>query len=591
MRSHGSWSRRTVIPVVCIAMVAATAPIAQAAPPSWIRPVGGSVVRPFQEPAGRYGSGHRGVDFAAPSGAPVRAANDGTVVFAGLVAGTLHVVIAHDGGLRTSSSYLSRVDVRVGQRVSRGAVIGAAGGTGEAHAGGVVHFGVRVGDRYIDPMLLFGPTDLTELVRLVPVSDNEVADSTTTAAERAALVAQLEEWADGGCAGALGEIGLGIGDGLSGACEVVVAGLEAGLDGLRWLGGKAAEVGEAIADGARDVVQFVVETGATLVEAASEVIGAAADLFVDAVKSVVRLGVALYQRLVSCPQPPPKARGAGSGNLAVAVGGLGSSRRLRADGSVTRSFHFDEKKLGYPSADVSFFSYDPNHASYTARDTFGDLHAQAKSLAEQIRTLQAQHPGRAVDLIGHSQGGVVIDLFLLEYYRGHQAEYPAIANVVTFASPHEGTPWASLLATADNTFAGHAALSVAKSVDGSLPLGSTALNELAENSPVIKEITQASFAHGPRFLSIMGSSDAVVPSSSGDVDGATKVVVPVGSWLDPTDDHSGIVDDDDALSAAQAHLAGGSPADSCGPLADVPGELFSAAIHSASLAVSAIGAQ
>ena len=59
--------------------------------------------------------GHRGVDFVAAAGTPVRAANAGEVTFAGNVAGSLHVVVAHPGGLRTSSSFLATIAVRRGQ--------------------------------------------------------------------------------------------------------------------------------------------------------------------------------------------------------------------------------------------------------------------------------------------------------------------------------------------------------------------------------------------------------------------------------------------------------------------------------------------
>ena len=64
---------------------------------------------PFDAPSSDYAAGHRGVDFAAAPGTPVRAANDGVVSFAGSVAGTLHVTIAHAGDLRTSYSFLSSV--------------------------------------------------------------------------------------------------------------------------------------------------------------------------------------------------------------------------------------------------------------------------------------------------------------------------------------------------------------------------------------------------------------------------------------------------------------------------------------------------
>src|SRR3954447_17287967 len=96
-----------LILVVVVVVLTATARPARAAPDDaggWLRPVDGAVVQPFDAPSSPYAPGHRGVDFAAAPGTPVRAANDGVVSFAGSVAGTLHVTIAHDGGLRTSYS-------------------------------------------------------------------------------------------------------------------------------------------------------------------------------------------------------------------------------------------------------------------------------------------------------------------------------------------------------------------------------------------------------------------------------------------------------------------------------------------------------
>ena len=136
---------------------------------SWTRPVPGPVVRAFAPPRTRYGAGHLGADLAAVPGTPVRAAGNGTVEFAGVVAATRHVVVRHPGGLRTSYAFLRSIEVRRGQVVARGAVIGVSGGTGENHDGQVLHLGLRVGDAYVDPMQLFDPVDLSERVRLAPV--------------------------------------------------------------------------------------------------------------------------------------------------------------------------------------------------------------------------------------------------------------------------------------------------------------------------------------------------------------------------------------------------------------------------------------
>ncbi len=569
MRARVGWCSPAVGGLLALGLlVAGFPPVAAAAPSGWQLPVDGSVVRPFRAPIGQFGSGHRGVDLAAAPGVAVRAANDGVVVFAGSVAGSLHVVVAHDGGIRTSSSFLARVDVRAGQRVARGSVIGAAGGTGEGHGAGVLHLGVRVGDRYIDPMLLFGPVDLTEMVRLVPVTADGLADATTTAAERAAIAEEfLAEWGDEGCAGAFGEIGfLGIGDAVNGACDALVGAAEAGLDAMRWAGGQIAAAAEELAPVVKGVLDRIISAGGTIREAVEFVTGLpleAVDVMAGAFEAVVTYGLSALERLKACPQPAPKRHGAGSGNLAMVVAGLGSSRRRRADGSLAPSVAIDREVLGYRKGEVAYFSYNPDGPTYGNRDTFGDLHAQARSLGEQLRALEAEHPGRSIDLIGHSQGGVVISLFLTRYYRGHEAEYPRIPNVVTFASPLEGAPAASIASEVDDTIGGRLLFFGIEQVRDDLPLGSKALDQLDPRSSTIDVIADSSFDE-PRFLSIMGSQDPVVPSAQGDVSGGKKVVVNVGTIPWPFDDHSGIMGEDDAKSAAQAHLAGGAPA-SCAP--------------------------
>src|SRR5687767_10311930 len=111
------WFTGTALATALVVTVVPLAPPGAAAADGWQRPVDGRVVRGFDEPAARFAAGHRGVDFAAPSGTSVRAANDGRVTFAGDVAGTLHVVLLHSGGIRTTYAFLSRVDVGVGDTV------------------------------------------------------------------------------------------------------------------------------------------------------------------------------------------------------------------------------------------------------------------------------------------------------------------------------------------------------------------------------------------------------------------------------------------------------------------------------------------
>ena len=159
--------------VVVVALVSFVAPVPAHAggDGSWIHPVDGTVVRPFDPPHTRFGNGHLGAELLVEQGTPVRAAGPGVVTFAGSVAGSRHVVIAHAGNLRTSYSFLASIRVRRGESVAAGDIVGTAGGAGEDHDGSVLHFGLRAGDTYLDPMGLFRPIDLTEIVHLAPTSD------------------------------------------------------------------------------------------------------------------------------------------------------------------------------------------------------------------------------------------------------------------------------------------------------------------------------------------------------------------------------------------------------------------------------------
>lgn len=97
--------------------------------------------------------GHTGVDLVADEGDPVRAAAAGTVVRAGRAGdyGTM-VEIRHDGGFATLYAHLAELQVRPGQEVEAGAVIGTAGSTGRA-TGSHLHFEVLRHGAPMDPEL------------------------------------------------------------------------------------------------------------------------------------------------------------------------------------------------------------------------------------------------------------------------------------------------------------------------------------------------------------------------------------------------------------------------------------------------------
>lgn len=94
---------------------------------------------------------HRGVDYAAPTGTPAYTVGDGIVEFAGTQGGYGNVVIVRHGSNHTTLyAHLSRIQVRKGQSVTQGQVIGAVGSTGWA-TGPHLHFEFRVNGVHTDP--------------------------------------------------------------------------------------------------------------------------------------------------------------------------------------------------------------------------------------------------------------------------------------------------------------------------------------------------------------------------------------------------------------------------------------------------------
>ncbi len=114
------------------------------------------VVAPFRAPPTPWSAGHRGVDLAAAVGQPVLSAGRGRVTVAEVVAGRGVVVVLHPNGLRTS---YEPVDDRlpVGTAVAAGARLGVVSGVpGHCAPATCLHWGVRRGDVYLDPLQLVG---------------------------------------------------------------------------------------------------------------------------------------------------------------------------------------------------------------------------------------------------------------------------------------------------------------------------------------------------------------------------------------------------------------------------------------------------
>jgi len=102
---------------------------------------------------------HNGVDYAAPTGTPVRAVGDATVDFAGWQNGYGNVVVLKHGSDRlTTYAHLSSLHVAKGERVEQGDTIGTVGSTGFA-TGPHLHFEVKIAGQLADPLQLAQSAD------------------------------------------------------------------------------------------------------------------------------------------------------------------------------------------------------------------------------------------------------------------------------------------------------------------------------------------------------------------------------------------------------------------------------------------------
>ncbi|HTN81307.1 MAG TPA: peptidoglycan DD-metalloendopeptidase family protein, partial [Acidimicrobiales bacterium] len=385
--------RKALLVVVLLGSLLATMPALAdeaTADLSYEPPVDGPVIDHFRPPPEKWAAGNRGIDYETVPGAPVKAAEEGVVDFAGQVGGTLHVVVRHPDGLRTSYSFLASVLVVEGQQVARGTIVGTAGAS--------LHFGVRAGDTYIDPELV---------LRGEAFSVHLVATEGQTEAQRRLGEMVRDAMFDGGGGFA-------------------VPGLALAGSVASWL--------RAAADPSEIMRLAIHYSAATSVPA--HLAGVAFATW-DWYRSRSHCTSGDY--VAGILQQPT------SDHLVILVAGFGSSSGSGAgiDGvdlasagvSADRVMRFSYRGGKTPaSTGAPFAAIDTT--SYSSLDSQAALEPTAERLSDTIAAVAAADPGAPIDVIGRSQGGVVA-------LRGLQiaaarGELPAGTHLVTIASPHAG---------------------------------------------------------------------------------------------------------------------------------------------------------
>ncbi len=472
-----------VAAVLALVGPAATAADPSAPPPVYRPPVAAAVVDHFRPPPHAFGAGNRGIDYATEPGAAVGAAGDGEVVFAGAVGGGLHVVVLHPDGVRTSYSFLRTIAVHRGQKVAQGQAVGTAGDR--------LHFGARVGDVYLDPALLFSGT--APEVHLVP---DEVRRPASEARERSGLLASLR-----GMAG-LGRLAEGAAQWVGrGAVAVGDAAVDAELARLR---GRLEEVG-AVLSNVRDT-NLVTHLGRVA-------------------RAVTDWETQRHDCTPASERPPHLP---GRGHIAVQVAGLGSTSDPD-DQSVT---DLDTAALGYAPDKVVRFSYrggTSDERPYDGRDTTTDIRTSARRLRKLLEELARRHPGVPVDIIAHSQGGIVARQALAQETDPGDPNLPRLNALVLLGAPNTGADLATAANMLGHSTSGHAVeTGLAWALPDEPDLRGTSVHQLAETSTLLARLNTTPLPAGVHVTSIGARHDLVVPARHTRLDGAHNVIVDPG---------------------------------------------------------------
>lgn len=553
---------------VSLTTVAAQAGVCEAAERRFIMPVEGPIVSKFDPPLTPFGSGHRGVDISSPEGSPVVASADGVVQFAGPVADDgLFVTVRHDPALETTYSFLSSISVAIGQEVAQGDLLGASGAGHPEGGVPLLHFGARLGGHYIDPeLLLLGRfEDVSDLIALgaveedggegdsffsEPPSEVFASRQKDAVSEQGRSVTQtLGKWvsdvgrsiwdapsrvvsrAASGAGRFFEKVGSSTRDVLGGVVKALSAAgarVTSGLTGA-WAGAAnwVADFLGGIGRGLRSIASIPAKVWGGMQRAfKANIFGA---LAIGAVKeaecraagggSAPNIPTSKQLRAGAKPPPPPNE------NIVVAVAGIGSHTKGKNGSAIPGGsiYKLDFETLGYEEDRVFHFSYAgieegrrgpySLHKPYEKKDTFKDIRDSAQVLKDLMLELKKRYPDKKVDLVAHSQGGLVSQYFIGAIYDPDNPRLPKIDQFITFSTPHHGADAAKLGRVLSDTPEGQLnlySLNSLAALSGLPPATSVSAMQMAEGSNFLTNLNRDWNPRKVQTTTIASSMDYVV---------------------------------------------------------------------------------
>lgn len=287
----------------------------------------------------------------------------------------------------------------------------------------------------------------------------------------------------------------------------------------------------------------------------------------------------------------PSYEGPPNDNVVVMIGGINTGWR---SGS-TKDVAGMAADLGFSANKSYVFSYSGDPDSYQPSDTFADIRHSARRLEMLMRSIARSHPTSKVDILAHSQGGLVARYYMETTAQGWDAQRPAVDHLVTLATPHRGAPGAGVIEGIAENISGelmlkglHEAQKDGTALDlpwwvkwarpelkeaqplinwtfGKLSKGlpdpyATSIAQLTPGSTFLENLSTDDVVYGTRVLALQGKFDAVVPADHALWPGETNRGID-GGFLSTMSKlktlpsrHSGIVGDSEALTMTHAFL-------------------------------------
>lgn len=284
------------------------------------------------------------------------------------------------------------------------------------------------------------------------------------------------------------------------------------------------------------------------------------------VATLVGPGRAGVDRTPGPPRPTLLEGAAPSPNRLIVLAGLTSQ---------TGEVPFDMAALGYPAGTWQQYSYrgvdaDGEPVAHGPQATWGRVHEMAVALRDQLRQHAIDHPGQAVDLVGHSLGGLVAMYELLVLHDATDPTLPPIGRVVTVASPLQGADSADAVARIRGNAFGRALLDLVATQlptdDDGTPIvhpDVAVQQDLQTDADAVRALRRAwdryredpwssPLATGTEVMTIGSVLDPVVNEHRSGLPGAAHETV---FDPDPIGAHTGATRDSVAVEATSAFLA------------------------------------